>query len=99
MKQSLLEMNLLKEQIKLDMKAQMGHFIENLQMDQETLRLCDNQTRQLMPLLDRVDLIDQSVNKIKANEIEMLCCRQFIESSLPMYVHMQLCEGLNVIAG
>ena len=43
--------------------------------------------------------MDNDVKQLKMLEINVKNTEHFIERSLPALIHIQLCEGLNIVAG
>ena len=43
--------------------------------------------------------MDSSFNQIKVLDNDVAQSKQFIERQLPSLIHLQVCEGLNIVAG
>lgn len=67
--------------------------------DEYRLQQCESKLRQLPDLTKQVKAINTTVVQMKGLEKDIHESKLFIERQLPGLIHMQLCEGLNVIAG
>ena len=68
--------------------------------EEENRRLTiESKLRALESLDQKVSALNSTVFVLQAHQEETSHAKNFIERSLPMLVHLQLCEGLEVISG
>ena len=81
------------------MKQSYQAFVKTLKSDEEKLNSNEARIRKLEELFPKVDAMKSSLmtTQLMQNDVEGL--KIFVERSLPMLTHIQLCEGLNIVAG
>ena len=60
---------------------------------------CEARIRKLENVPPKVDALQTTLLQMQGMQNDVEGMKTFVERSLPMLTHLQLCEGLNVIAG
>ena len=70
-----------------------------LKDDEYRMQTCEARLRKLEDLRPGIDSMRSTLTLMQGMQNDVEGMKVFVERSLPMLTHLQLCEGLNVIAG
>ena len=77
----------------------MNEVLETMKNDEFRLQDIESEIRKLADVKNNYAVLSHSVVKLEKAKEEANQVKFFVERSLPMLVHLQMCEGLEVVAG
>ena len=89
----------MEENIKIAQKEIQAEILEQCKADEHRLLICETKLRQFPDFIKKLNAFNTSLTQMKGLEGDIKESKLFIERQLPALIHMQLCEGLHVVAG
>ena len=99
LEQNMLIVRTMKSEIVKKTEEQFTTICTTLKIDTDRLTDLERSNVTLDKMVRKVELVEMEVQKLRHIDEEMFQANCFIERVLPIQIHHQVCEGLNIVAG